>query len=195
MSRLATSFVLGYHGCEQKVAASVVSGEFDLIPSAREFDWLGRGIYFWEADPQRALEWAEWRVARGDYVDAARVGAVLDLRNCLDLTNRYDLELVRSAHDAYIDEQRVAGLPVAENRDAKGDRNKDRLLRFLDCAVINYLHFMIRESGLEPFDTVRGMFTEGGSLYEGAGFKAKTHTQIAVLNPECIKGVFLPKGT
>jgi hypothetical protein len=48
-------------------------------------------------------------------------------------------------------------------------------------------------SSPEPFDTVRGMFTEGGDLYDGAGFQQKTHSQISVINPECIKGYFIPR--
>ncbi|MGA7236293.1 MAG: hypothetical protein WBY44_11470 [Bryobacteraceae bacterium] len=39
-------------------------------------------------------------------------------------------------------------------------------------------------------DTFRGVFIEGEPLYPGAGFYAKTHVQIVVRNPNCIKGVF-----
>lgn len=197
LSRLATSFVLGYHGCEKNVADAAVCGEAELAPSGRDYDWLGKGIYFWESDSTRAKEWAEWRVGKGDYQHPAVIGAVIDLRNCLDLTNRDDLELLKLAHAEYVNEQVLAGLPIAKNKDTKNDLNEDRLLRYLDCAVINHLHYMIgswtTEAILEPFDTVRGMFTEGGALYEGAGFKQKTHTQIAVINPECIKGFFIPR--
>jgi len=36
--------------------------------------------------------------------------------------------------------------------------------------------------------------TEGEPIYESAGFYSKTHVQIAVCNPACIKGVFrVPK--
>jgi hypothetical protein len=197
LGRLATSFILGYHGCEKSVAEAVVSGNADLNASGSDFDWLGKGVYFWEADPKRAKEWAEWRVSRGDYVDPTVIGAVIDLGNCLDLTTRKDLELVKSSYEIYCDEQWRAKLEIAVNLDSKGDPNEDRLLRYLDCAVINYLHYMIGQwkTGpvLDPFDSVRGMFTEGGDLYEGAGFKEKTHSQISVINPDCIKGYFIPR--
>lgn len=39
-------------------------------------------------------------------------------------------------------------------------------------------------------DTVRAVFTEGRPLYPNAGFFEKTHAQIALPNPACIKGVF-----
>ena len=36
-------------------------------------------------------------------------------------------------------------------------------------------------------------FWEGEELYPNAGFKSQNHIQIAVLNPDCIKGIFLPR--
>ena len=42
------------------------------------------------------------------------------------------------------------------------------------------------------FDTIRGMFVEGGKAYPGSGLYKKSHVQIAVRNPACIKGVFFP---
>lgn len=34
---------------------------------------------------------------------------------------------------------------------------------------------------------------EGGELYPGSGFREKNHIQIAIINPNCIKGFFLPR--
>jgi hypothetical protein len=69
----------------------------------------------------------------------------------------------------------------------------DSLLRELDCAVINHLH-QIKQSSVppsQPFDSVKGVFlAEGGQIYEGAGFYKKTHIQICIRTPACIKGVF-----
>jgi len=72
LSRLATSFVLGYHGCDQGIADRAVRGEIDISQSDRDFDWLGPGAYFWESDPKRALEWAQWKVQRGDLREGRR---------------------------------------------------------------------------------------------------------------------------
>ena len=66
----------------------------------------------------------------------------------------------------------------------------DYLKRYLDCAVIGYLHLVNELAGDEIFDTVRGLFTEGGQAFPGSGFKKKTHVQIAVRNAACIKGLF-----
>jgi len=44
----------------------------------------------------------------------------------------------------------------------------------------------------DVYDSVRGVFVEGNELYPTAGFRDKNHIQIAIKNPECIKGFFLP---
>jgi hypothetical protein len=66
----------------------------------------------------------------------------------------------------------------------------DLLLRPLDCAVINFLHQARIQRNLQPFDTVRAAFAEGGALYPGAGISAKHHIQLCVRRRSCIKGYF-----
>src|SRR5207237_1184482 len=157
------SFVLGYHGCDAKIAERVVNGELTLLPSDKDYDWLGPGAYFWEADPQRAMEWADQAKARGRINSPAVVGAVIDLGNCLDLLSRENLELVRLAHELFVEEQQRTRLPIPTNRDLKGDSGK--ILRYLDCAVIRFLHKVLEEEEAEAFDSVRGFFPEGQPLY------------------------------
>jgi hypothetical protein len=180
------------------VAHKVVAQGANLVASNQDFDWLGPGIYFWESDPKRAMERAQSKVQRGSYKTAAVVGAVIDLSNCLDLVARQNLELVRKAYHSFVELQRQAALPLPVNKDARAHPNSDRLFRYLDCAVIKYLHEIIQSQtgqkrSIEPFDTVRGMFTEGAELYPGSGFKERSHVQIAVRSLACIKGVFIPK--
>ena len=49
------------------------------------------------------------------------------------------------------------------------------------------------DTDIEPFDSVRGLFVEGGEVYPGSGFRSKTHVQICVVNPNCIIGCFIPR--
>lgn len=130
MSRLATSFVLGYHGCDREIADRAISGEIELIPSNADYDWLGPGIYFWESDPHRALEWARENADRARIGEPAVVGAVIDLRNCLDLVSRESLELVALAHESFVALRQEAKLPLPENKKVRGRPDDDRLLRF-----------------------------------------------------------------
>ena len=198
MSRLATSFVLGYHGCDRHVAEKAVMDGAEILQSDKDYDWLGPGAYFWESDPARALEWATWKASIGQYKDPVVIGSIIDLRNCLDLVASEDIELLRAAHASFLKVQRKAKLPIPRNGSPKGLKDKDRVLRFLDCAVFRHLHQIIdsmaqSDPGFEPFDTVRGMFVEGGRAYPGSGFYRKSHVQIAVRNTSCIKGVFFAR--
>jgi hypothetical protein len=43
------------------------------------------------------------------------------------------------------------------------------------------------------FDSVRAAFWEGEELYPQAGFKTHNHIQLSIINPDCIKGIFLPR--
>ncbi|MEN9856200.1 MAG: hypothetical protein RLZZ157_1326 [Pseudomonadota bacterium] len=198
MSRLATSFVLGYHGCDRAVAHKAVLEGANLLQSDRDYDWLGPGAYFWESDPARAREWANWKASLGHYRNPAVIGAVIDLSNCLDLVAREGIEYLSAAHKSFVQMQTKANLTVPKNGNPKGAKDRDRVLRYLDCAVLKHLHEIMgilsnQDPSIQPFDTVRGMFVEGGKAYAGSGIYKKSHVQIAVRNLSCIKGVFFAR--
>jgi hypothetical protein len=190
LSRLAASFVLGYHGCDAEVGRKLVNREDELKPSDKKYDWLGPGSYFWESDPQRAMEWAHEAKKRGRIKEPAVIGAVIDLGNCLDLLSRENIDLVRQAHTLFVEEQERSGLPIPENKSLGSE--PDKILRYLDRAVIQFLHEIFADIGEAAFDSVRALFPEGRELYEGAGFRDRTHIQIAVCNPKLILGLFYP---
>ncbi|HEX5243849.1 MAG TPA: hypothetical protein VFW23_11355, partial [Tepidisphaeraceae bacterium] len=64
MNPSSTSFVLGYHGCDRKVAERVFAGKQPVKSSQNDYDWLGDGAYFWEFNAQRAYEFAVETSAR-----------------------------------------------------------------------------------------------------------------------------------
>lgn len=117
------------------------------------------------------------------------IGAVLDLGYCLNLVENRYISLVNQAYEGYIEICKVNNAHIPENVPVN-TCDHDKLFRRLDCAVIQFLH--ASQKGLREFDTVRGIFTEGGPVYQGAGFQVKTHVQIAVRNPNMIKGYFKP---
>ena len=61
--------------------------------------------------------------------------------------------------------------------------------RFLRVRIYKY-H---KETEAREYDSVRGVFIEGREAYPGAGFKEKTHIQLCIVNPNCIKGFFSPR--
>ena len=192
MYRRPAGFVLGFHGCDQRVADRIFACRSnEMKPSTNEYDWLGNGVYFWENNPARAMEWAEEQKKRaekksGDAFIPAVVGAVIDLGHCLNLLDSYYLGLVKDTYETYL---RIVEANHGRLPQNKG--GKDKYLRPLDCAVIQLLCTAYSDKK-EAFDTVRGIFPEGDELYPNAGFQAKNHIQIAVRNPNAIKGFFRP---
>jgi len=186
--RLASAFVLGYHGCDEAAAEALLAGD-PLRASRNEYDWLGEGAYFWEANPLRGLQWAQEQSGKpkSKIKVPAVVGAVIDLGFCLDLTTSNAIEWVKEAHEQLVKVFEAANQTMPENSD-------DLLRRNLDCAVINLLHTLRSKAGKEPIQTTRGVFVEGRPIYHRAGFQEKTHIQIAVRDLGCVKGIFrVPK--
>lgn len=192
-----SSIVLGYHGCEKSVGEKILAGS-NVGRSENAYDWLGHGAYFWEGSAKRALDWAEFLKKHPPTTDRKIkhpfvVGAVIDLGNCLDLTDAASLDIVRAGYDEFKLVMETAGAPLPVNEAAHAE-DVDLVKRRLDCAVVNFVHALRERQGVEPFDTVRGVFTEGGELYPGARILAKTHVQVCVRHPsKSIKGYFLPR--
>jgi hypothetical protein len=167
-------------------------GEVSLLKSDAPHDWLGTGIYFWESDRDRALEWATYKKSAGLCSEPFVIGAVIDLGNCFDLTVRENLDFIGTVYKSYAAVQESAGLKLPVNKDSARGASQNKVMRHLDCAVFNYLHRMMEENKQPPFDTIRGLFVEGDRAYPGSEIYKLTHSQIAVCNGASIRGVFLP---
>lgn len=192
MNPASTHFVLGYHGCDRAIAERVLAGKDVVRPSHNEWDWLGEGAYFWEANAQRAHDFAvelkdRPRTAKQRIKRPAVIGAVIDLGLCLNLLDSQFVQLLRDAYDHLEQFTAEAGMELPRN-----SGGHDLLRRNLDCAVIRTAHQLRSDAGEDPFDTVRAAFTEGDRIYPTAGFAAKTHIQLCVREPACIKGYFRP---
>lgn len=188
MHKLSASFVLGYHGCDETVGEQLLLNQnFHL--SQNDYDWLGEGVYFWEANPLRGLQFAQ-EVALREPKRIKKpfvVGAILDLGYCLDLTTSAGLNMVKETYTALREAYEAAGLPLPANR-------PEQFRHPLDCAVINYLHKIRVSKNRPPVDSIKAIFQEPPVLYPGSAFMEKNHIQIAIRNVECIKGVFrVPK--
>lgn len=192
--RSTPQFVLGFHGCDKSVADDVIKYGKMLKSSTNDYDWLGSGIYFWENDYQRAREWAEAGARRksSSINEPAVIGAVIDLGFCLDMLNRSSITTLQRYYTIFKTEIELTGKELPTNQSA-GSFDTDRLLRRLDCAVIQGLHEFRKAENEQPFDSLRGVFTEAKPIYENSGFLSKTHIQLCIRNPNCIKGFFEPR--
>jgi hypothetical protein len=189
------AFVLGFHGCDKTIAEKVVSGKERLKQSKNDYDWLGNGIYFWENSPARALEYAKLlhsnpTRAKTPIKEPAVIGAVIDLGNCLNLLDAHAIQIVKDSYRLFRETVQKAGFDMPENKKAKD--SEELLVRYLDCAVMQLVDEAARRKKIPKYDAIRAAFLEGEEIYPTAGFREKTHIQICVRNPNCIKGYFLP---
>lgn len=181
--------ITGFHSCERELGMRLLNGSDDLHPSDNPWDWLGPGVYFWEQNPYRALAYAVEAAQRhqkfsGKIKTPFVIGAIIELGNCLNLVEPNSINIVKEAHANLLGVVRDSGEKMPVNKDAN---------RRLDCAVIKYVHESNKKVGIAPYDTIRSPFQEGGPIYEGANFTDRLHIEICVLNPEMIKGYFLPR--
>lgn len=192
MYKIKDNLIFGFHGCDKRLCDSLVNGTSKKLNySSNQYDWLGKGMYFWENDPERAFQWAvslkEHRQNSKQIIDTPAVlGAVICLGNCLDFTEQANLQKLKEHYELVKQEAANKGLELPVNKGGK-----DNLIRELDCLLINSL--VAKQLGEDPdnaYDSVRGVFFEGRELYPTAGFREKDHIQIAIINPNCIKAFF-----
>ena len=167
-----------------------------LHASKNDYDWLGHGMYFWENNFLRALHFAQElqkRPQKGKKPirEPAVLGAVIDLGFCLDLLEKEFIDAARESFATVRDS--YAALEVSLPENISLGSSKDRLIRRLDCAVIEHMRFRMRRKIKRPFDSVRAAFIEGEPLYPTAGFYEKSHIQLCICNPNCVKGFFIPR--
>lgn len=196
MYSIRQGLILGFHGCDRQVAEDVINSRADLRQSINTYDWLGHGVYFWENSISRAMKFAQFLKdnpgkSRHPIKDPAVIGAVIHLGFCFDLVDYQNLSILKSGFEVFKSAWETSGNTLPANRSTgNGD---DLLLRDLDCAVIEVIHQIRKESDEQQFDSVRGVFWEGDFLYPNAGFKQMNHIQLCIRNPNCIKGYFLPR--
>lgn len=180
------NLVFGFHGCNRETYEKVLYRQEELQGSANKYDWLGNGIYFWENSYQRAYDWAKQK-----YSEPAVLGAVIDLGRCLNLTDYHASDILKRGYEILRINCETIEKELPQNKNGKSQT--DLLLRDLDCAVIEQIHEYNREMNFPMYDSVRGVFEEGKEVYPGAALKEKTHIQLCIINPNCIKGFFSPR--
>jgi hypothetical protein len=187
------SYVFGFHGLDESIALNILNNKTFFKHSNNDYDWLADGIYFWENNYQRAKDYAI-EAKRRDPQKIKKpfvLGTILDLKNCLDLLDQKNIDFIHEAYRLLRQDFNAEGISLPKNKPF-GKKDFDFMNRQLDCSVIRYAHEIAKERGI-VFDSVRAAFLEGRKLYPNAGFRKHNHIQIAILNPNCIKGIFLPR--
>jgi hypothetical protein len=184
--------VIGYHGCDRDIRDQVLAGKRSLKSSENDYDWLGKGTYFWEYGPDRALEWAKEQKKRNRLDNPAVIGALMYLGNCFDLLDVQYTRFLAQAYPEFVKTLETSGTELPQNAPAK-PTDPEFLLRRRDCAVMNWSLERFEEASKLPCHTVRGLFQEGKPAFPGSYIQTKSHIQIAVRDTSCILGYFLPR--
>lgn len=175
---------MGYHGTTTTIARRIMAGT-PWIESRNTYDWLGRGIYFWEENEARAWAWADEQIARlaartGKHPSPSVVGARIDLTRCFDLADLATTRRLAPIEGGFAAWLAEAGAPRPVNHP---------LFRRLDRAVLDFGLTALAAGG-EVFDVVRGAFEEGPPAYPGAAIRLLSHVQLAVREPRAILSGF-----
>src|SRR5580704_18446395 len=95
--------VVGYHGCDAEVVANILLDDQKLTPRENDYDWLGRGIYFWEHGPRRAYDWArdEARRSPKKIRTPSVLGAYINLGQCFDLLDTANTRLLQAMYPEF----------------------------------------------------------------------------------------------
>lgn len=181
----------GFHGCTQETEHNVIDLREEIKSSNNDYDWLGTGMYFWESNPLRALEWAARHCKKSSDTPAV-IGACIDLSRCLNLLDYRNLQRLKMTYLLLEAASQNAGYPLPQNTNIHG--SKDLLKRKLDCYIVNMTcKFVELQAPENAYTTVRGVFWEGQELYNGAGFRERNHIQICVRDPKAIVCYFRPR--
>ena len=103
MARHQPFQITGYHSCDKDIGLQVLNGQARLNLSKNSWDWLADGIYFWEQNPHRAIEYAI-EVAQGEQFNKVKIktpfvlGAIIQLGNCLNLVESHSLSILDAAY-------------------------------------------------------------------------------------------------
>ena len=204
MYEVRPNLVIGFHGCDIRTRTALLKNPDSIIYSKKPFDWLGHGMYFWENNYERAMQWAKEKKTRGEIKTPAIIGGVLHLGYCFDLLDSRFIEMLKAYYKLMESKYNQLNIELPRNKDLPHDKHKDKILRELDCTTIEYMHQSILDqiindkkekgySNYKMFDSARGVFTEGGPVFPGAGISEKSHIQICIRNANCIQGLFLPR--
>ena len=191
--------VIGYHGTGLTAALQIVNHIGDFVPSERDYDWLGKGVYFWEYAPKQALAWA--RLRQRQYAKKASktadderrateplavVACMIRLGFCLDLTEPDNILFVQDVFKDYKEKLESAGEPLPAN---------ERHYRRLDRAVFEYAYAFIEATQPNSrVDTARGVYVptlKANRVWEGSWIARDTHIQLCVRSSASILGTWL----
>jgi hypothetical protein len=185
MSEIQEILVHGYHGTTVEKAEVICREGFR--DSTNDYDWLGKGIYFWQDAPELALIWARRRHRNSDLaVIYAEIMMNIDLTIDLFDSNP-DNGYIQAFRDSYKRfRDLISTMPRTEQQGLF--HRLDKLM--IDFAVDNLIPST--HSG-KKIQVVRSVFIHGEPLFppfeqnEKSALHDMSHVQIAVRDHNVIR--------
>jgi hypothetical protein len=172
---------IGHHGTDLELAELICKNDLKFAKSDTGADWLGTGAYFWVDNLDRAIRWIK---GRRRVKKKAVIQAVIKAKNLLDVNLTEHQTLLRESHRRIEGETKRYGyIKLSNIVNADGDIVERRL----DCAVIDGVNKHFKGLGLPEFDVCVGAFENGEPVFPGAAILDKSHVQLCVIDPLCIK--------
>lgn len=195
-----TNFVLGYHGTTNSFADGIRKTGFRT--SKRPGLWLGFGRYFFQDAPIHAFRWAQDLAEKetGDRGNATVLYTEIDLRQCIDLTDRTHWSEIRSVWENEVKAIGITqlGVDVLLKRLAMTDGERAALsqqdkkalvMHYVDCEVMNLFIEKIRKKMKQKgfdYSTVRAALPRGDPVYKDSWLWTRSAVMISVLEPEAM---------
>src|SRR5260370_9573447 len=132
MYDIKPNLMFGFHGCDESVRDRLLNQPDEIVFSKEKYDWLGHGMYFWENNYKRALQWAEEKRARGSIKQPAVIGAIIFLGYCCDFLDANYIGILKEYFDLMVPIYSAVGKNLPHNRSLPNDQHKDKILRELD---------------------------------------------------------------
>lgn len=173
--------VLGYHGTNLTAAEKILKDGFR--PSTNKYDWLGRGVYFFQDAPDRAWDWAYQHTQRKYPNDSpAVICSRLRLKNCIDLFD----SLPNTGWPLLIKET-YNELLISHGNSLPQQQG---LRHGLDRLVIDSMIDALEGDGY-TIGVIRSVFLEGELIFPTSALSQKGHVQIAIRDLTLIEDSWL----
>ena len=166
--------IFGYHGTSEEKANSILIDGF--LASDNDYDWLGKGVYFFQDAPVRAMQWA----IQQHSPNPAVICSVIRLDNCIDLLDVKWFPPLKNLYSSFREQYRIANLPLPQQNSIRSKAHR------LDCEFFNYTTQMLRDRG-QDIEAIRAVFVEGEPIFPNSAIFDLAHIQIAVRNIDLIE--------
>ncbi len=173
--------LVGYHGTDMESARQIL--QIGFTPSRNNYDWLGKGVYFWQDAPYRSWNWASER-CKENGGDPAVIRSLVKIRrdefmDLLDYHQDQEPNWSKYFRSTYQGLQEETSSRLPPNKRASGYHALDRLV--FDTLI---------EDILKPVNinilAVRACFQEGEEIYPYSAIYNKSHIQVAVRDTSLI---------